>query len=122
MLFVQDNSITFKHRGDVFPLGRNKLVHTNGVISKAEFKITNKNKYTGLFRSESSSLLLRLSAAKPYNPKKSTADEAYRNFAPGIALKFLIDGRNSENLVAMFDTMGQKSWNFLRIHLQIILR
>jgi hypothetical protein len=58
--------------------------------------------------------LLRISIAKKYDTKKSSPDGAFNNFAPGISFKCLISGKVSSNLVAMFDTMGQHSWNFFK--------
>merc|ERR1712055_976246 len=39
-------------------------------------------------------------------------DEAALNTKPGMGLKFLRDGMDSVNLVAMYSVMGQESWNF----------
>ena len=34
--------------------------------------------------------------------------------APGMGLKFLRDGMDSANLLAMFAVEGQESWNFFK--------
>lgn len=111
-MLLHNNNSTFDHYGDVLPNGRDKLIHTTGVIHKVEFMITNKNNYSGIFHTGSKYGLLRLSAAKEYNHKKSTPDGAENNFVSGFGLKFLIDGHYSEGLVAMFNPVGYKSWNF----------
>ena len=36
------------------------------------------------------------------------------NTAPGMGLKFLRDGVDSANLVAMYSVDGQESWNFFK--------
>ena len=36
------------------------------------------------------------------------------NTAPGMGLKFLRDGMDSANLVAMYSVDGQDSWNFFK--------
>ena len=36
------------------------------------------------------------------------------NTAPGMGLKFLRDGMDSANLVAMYSVDGQESWNFFK--------
>ena len=36
------------------------------------------------------------------------------NTAPGMGLKFLRDGMDAVNLVAMYDVGGQESWNFFK--------
>ena len=40
---------------------------------------------------------------------------------PGMGLKFLRDGRDSANLVAMYSLKGQKSWNFFKNNLTTIV-
>jgi len=47
--------------------------------------------------------IIRLSSAG--HPSKA-------NIAPGFGLKFLRDGRDSANLVAMYDLAGQSDFNF----------
>lgn len=49
--------------------------------------------------------LIRHSTAAPYS---STGT----NIKPGLGLKFLRDGKDSANLVAMFGVDGQEDWNF----------
>ena len=57
---------------------------------------------------------MRLSVAKEVKTKDKTPQGAYGNFVPGMALKCLIDGKESVNLVAMHDTSGQISYNFFK--------
>ena len=59
--------------------------------------------FTGLFESGADYGLIRLSlASKP----SST------HMTPGFGLKFLRDGIDSANLVAMYRVAGQDNWNF----------
>ena len=60
--------------------------------------------YTGIFQGASQGIA-RLSLAQEPSPPALTT-------APGMGLKFLRDGVDSANLVAMFDVAGQESWNF----------
>ena len=113
-IITQDNHPTIDNKGDVLPEGRRKLIHSVGVVAKVAFNVVTKSKYTGLFNSGSQNALLRLSAAKDYDIKKSSAKQAYNNFAPGFGLKFLVNKKISENLVAMYDPLGQESWNFFK--------
>jgi len=41
-------------------------------------------------------------------------DTSKLNTAPGMGLKFLRDGMDSANLVAMYSVDGQESWNFFK--------
>jgi hypothetical protein len=113
-LFTECHDPTFDTKADVLPQGRKKLIHTVGSIAKAKFVSTVKHPYTGILQSGCEDVLLRLSVATPPDITKPTAEGADGNFAPGISIKFLIDGQPSENLVAMFSTNGQSSWNFFK--------
>merc|ERR1712071_386193 len=44
----------------------------------------------------------------------SEPDSSKLNTAPGLGLKFLRDGQDSANLVAMYSVSGQESWNFFK--------
>jgi hypothetical protein len=103
---------TFEHEGDVFPEGREKLIHTVGVVAMAEFISVEGNPYSGILGSGCQNVLLRLSTAKPYKTKDSSPEAALYNFVPGISVKFLVDKKPSVNTVAMYSTSGQPSWNF----------
>jgi hypothetical protein len=109
-IFLSDLSVTFNYKGDVLPSDRKKLIHTLGNIAKADWTSIGNHPYTGIFKG-STQFLIRFSVAKEMDTKKTKAEEALQNFAPGISLKFLRNGVDSANLVAMFSTAGQASWN-----------
>jgi hypothetical protein len=111
-IMIEDLHPTFEHYGDDFPEGRQKLIHTKGVIAKAELKIYNseKNNYTGFLKQGSNNVLIRLSCASDYKTNK----EPLNNFIPGMAIKILRDGAPSVNTVCMHSTSGQNSWNFFK--------
>ncbi len=109
-IFISDLTQSFTVKGDLLPSSRKKLIHTTGVIATAYWISTNDHPYTGVFQG-STSFLVRYSIAKKADTTKKSAAEALANFAPGISLKFLRDGVDSANLVAMFSTGGQASWN-----------
>jgi hypothetical protein len=113
-LLTESQDPSFDTKADVLPQGTKKLLHTVGSIAKAKFVSTAKHPYTGIFQSGCEDALLRLSATTPPDITKSTAEGAVGNFSPSISIKFLIDGQPSENLVAMFSTNGQTSWNFFK--------
>jgi len=66
--------------------------------------------------------LIRLSVAKKPDPQEfltkaligriPVKEEAFNNFVPGFALKFLRDKIPSGNLVAMYSVNGVETWNF----------
>jgi hypothetical protein len=109
-IFLSDLWVTFNEKGDVMPNGRKKLIHTKGNIAKAVFIQDPDSPYTGIFKG-SNNLLIRFSIAKEQDTTKTSAEDALGNFTPGISLKFLRNGLHSANLVAMFNTAGQNSWN-----------
>ncbi|MCC6278273.1 MAG: hypothetical protein IT289_10200 [Oligoflexia bacterium] len=75
--------------------GREKAIHTYGSVAQISFRPTNQTKYTGLFRTGAIGLA-RASLAVQGTP-----------FTPGMGLKFLVDGRPSENLQIMYSLEGQ---------------
>lgn len=87
---------TFLHRGEILPEGRRKVVHPFGVLGRIRFIVTEPTQYTGIFRTGAVGLV-RMSLA--------SLDTA--NFAPGAAFKFLVDGRESVNMVATYGLDGQ---------------
>jgi hypothetical protein len=109
-IFLSDLKVTFNYKGDVLPEDRKKLIHTLGNIAQADWVSTGDHPYTGIFKG-STQFLVRFSVAKQMDTSKTKAQEALGNFAPGISLKFLRSGVDSANLVAMFSTGGQASWN-----------
>jgi hypothetical protein len=106
--------LTFQENGDTLPEGRQKIIHSVGVVAKAKFTPVKGNPYTGILKSGSNEVLIRLSTAKDPKPVDPKPAGALHRFIPGIALKFLIDGRPSTNLVAMHSSSGQSSWNFFK--------
>lgn len=110
-IFLENAELTFREKGDIIPTGRDKLIHTVGNIAKAEFVAEKDSPYTGVFKG-SQNMYIRFSIAKKSDPTKTSAEGAYGNFVPGISMKFLVDGHPSSNLMAMYSTHGQPSWNF----------
>ena len=106
---------TFKARGDQLPWERsflfsygfrNKYIHSVGNVGKVEWKSVGSHKYTGVFKG-SKQVLIRMSlAAEPDKEEEKTI--------PGFGLKFLRDGVDSGNMVAMFSVDGQDSWDFFK--------
>lgn len=103
---------SFDHQGDSMKYYslvrgyRKKLIHSVGVVGKVKF-IANQNQYDGLFNGADKGLIRFSSAAEP--------EENGQPLAPGMGLKFLRDGVDSANLVAMYSVgpLGQQdNWNF----------
>jgi len=108
-IFFEDMCPTLWQEGDEMPKAwtgnyRQKYIHSVGNVAKVEWVSTDDHPYTGLFRGAAHGIARLSLAAEP------SADE--QNTAPGIAVKFLRDGVDSANFVAMFGVDGQDSWNF----------
>ena len=108
-IMFEDMCPTFNTEGDQLPLGwlgnvRQKYIHTVGTVGKVEWVDLGGHPYTGIFQGASHGIARLSLAQEPSPPAPGTA--------PGMGLKFLRDGVDSANLVAMFDVAGQESWNF----------
>ncbi len=115
-LFLESMDPTIKlvadtYKNDFFG-ARVKYIHSVGTVAQAKFvPVANSAGYTGMWSEGCDNVFIRYSIAKADDTTKTTPAEAYDNFTPGIALKFLRDGVPSANLVAMKSVNGQDSWN-----------
>lgn len=108
-IFIEEMSPTFNTKGDAMKPGmlwghRTKLIHSVGTVGKVKFVPVAGNQFTGVLRGADYGLIRLSSAAKP---------SADKPLGPGMGLKFLRDGIDSANLVAMFSVDGQPGdWDF----------
>eukprot|EP01062_Namystynia_karyoxenos_P002259 TRINITY_DN1080_c0_g1_i2.p1 TRINITY_DN1080_c0_g1~~TRINITY_DN1080_c0_g1_i2.p1 ORF type:complete len:431 (+),score=171.41 TRINITY_DN1080_c0_g1_i2:81-1295(+) len=107
-LFTESMKTSFEDNSDVFPAGRTKYIHSVGSVCKASFKATPGSKYTGVFQG-ADNILIRFSSAKDLDLDKPS-------MTPGFGIKFLIDGRQSSNFVAMPSLDGQADFNFFALN------
>jgi len=113
-IFTERMCPTFLEKGDQMPWEkklvfyghRQKYIHSVGVVGTGEWRSVGDHGYTGVFTG-SQNVIMRMSLASQPDPDKLKT-------TPGIALKFLRDGLESGNMVAMFSVDGQQSWNFFR--------
>jgi hypothetical protein len=90
---------SFMHRGDEMPGQRQKIIHTYGSVCKAQLVITAQDSpYTGIFQSGGLALLR---ASTPIHGQSN------HSISPTLALKILIDGQESQNLVLANLRTGQ---------------
>lgn len=89
----------FTDRDDVRP-ERAKLFHTFGTVAKARFIPVANAKYDGIFQS-GALCLVRLSLGTDT-----------QNYAPGVAVKFFVDNKQSVNVVAVPSLDTQTSQDF----------
>jgi len=113
-LFTESMCPTMRSQGDELPWEkslvwygwRKKYIHTVGAVGKVEWRSVGDHPYTGIFQGARQGII-RLSLAREPSP-------ASNNTTPGVGLKFLRDGIDSANLVAMYSVDGQESWNFFK--------
>lgn len=108
-LFTESEAPTFETPGDEMPQGslygyRLKLIHSVGAIAKVKFHSNKNHSYTGIFEGADYGYARLSAAIEP--------DTKVQSLAPGMGLKFLRDGIDSGNMVAMYSVDGQPTWNF----------
>lgn len=86
-----------KRSDDVAPVGYEKPIHAYGAMATVKFESTGNHDYSGIFKGSECGLL-RLSV---------TGDPNDRAFAPGLAWKAFVDGKNSRNVSALYTLSGQ---------------
>ena len=78
---------------------RYKYIHTVGAVARVQWRDRGGHPFTGIFTGASSGFVRLSLANEPSPPAPGTA--------PGMGLKFLRDGRDSANLVAMYSVDGR---------------
>ena len=86
-----------KRNDDVAPLGYEKPIHAHGAMATVAFDAVAGQPYSGIFKGSECGLL-RLSV---------TGTPSDRGFAPGLAWKAFVDGKNSRNVSALYTLSGQ---------------
>lgn len=80
--------------------GRKKTTHTQGVVARVKWEVVaNDMGYTGVYASGSDTAIIRLS-------QTSILLDSSVGLFPSLAVKFIMDGRMSENLFAMPNFIG----------------
>ncbi|CDW76274.1 UNKNOWN [Stylonychia lemnae] len=118
-IFFENVAVTTQRVADTYEdtlIGRRfKFVHSVGSLAKFQYTTTaNAEGYTGIFASGCDNGIIRFSTAKEFITSKSSADQAYDNFIPAIAMKFLRSGVHSGNVMGMYGVNGIHSWNFFK--------
>lgn len=91
--------------GDDFQRFRPKIAHTQGLHAKVTWNPVEGNRFTGMYETGSDTAILRIS-------ETTMLHELSSGLLPSLAIKFFIDGRESENLLAMPSFESTSSWNF----------
>lgn len=106
--FTQRANGSFCQRSDEMQGKRLKTTHTQGVVAQVEWvPYANDEGYTGVYESGSDAVLMRLS-------QTTNLTDLSLGLFPSMALKFLRDGDEAENLFAMPNFTGTDSWDFFR--------
>jgi len=86
---VGHNRVSFEHASDELPPERAKLVHNYGSVAKVRLHIDEDSPYTGIFCHGGAGLL------------RASDATGGGKFTPSLAIKFLVDGKPSLNLLAL---------------------
>ncbi len=97
---IRDLGKAFSFRTDFMDIHRPKIIHAIGSTAWVRFEVEPTSPFTGFYKSGGTALL-RMSPAIPSNSLK--------NFMPGSAFKFLVDGRPSVNFPTMPSLDGQET-------------
>ena len=91
---------------DELAWGVTKAAHANGLHAKVKWvKVANDLGYTGIYDTGSTTAILRLS-------ETTNLGDWSKGLMPSLALKFLLDGQMSVNILAMPSFTQSESWNF----------
>ncbi len=102
-LFLTSLRSKMDYESDETPPNWKKAIHAHASVAKIQFMPTDNTPFTGLFKGADYGLL-RLSL---------TGDPDARGFAPGLAIKWFIDGKPSEDFSALVSLTGQgTNYNF----------
>lgn len=113
-LFDQDMNHSYDTVSDSMPVGRVKVTHPVGTVTKIELIAHPESPYTGIFRGAKHGIM-RISDTTKTTPEVSKTN-------PGHGVKFFRDGMYSANWLAMFHFDGHKSFNFFKNRWTTILR
>uniref|UniRef100_A0A7S3I4L1 Uncharacterized protein n=3 Tax=Choreotrichia TaxID=141411 RepID=A0A7S3I4L1_9SPIT len=106
--FTQRANGSFCIRGDELnSRSRPKTTHTQGLVARVAWEpVENDLGYTAIYESGSDTVILRIS-------EMANLFDGSTGLTPSVGLKFLIDGQESYNIMAMEGFLPTESWNFL---------
>ena len=104
-IFTNKANGSFCQNSDELKRNRPKTTHTQGVVAKASWLPVAGNGYTGFYASESNHNIIRFS-------QTTNLHEGSQGLLPSFALKFLVDGRKSQNIFGMPSFKETDSWDF----------
>jgi hypothetical protein len=106
-MMMQSVRVKLDRRSDVAPEGWVKHLHARGSVAKIKF-VPVDSIYTGLFKGVDCGLIRLSLTSDPGHD-----DKHGKGVAPGLALKFLVDGKPSANVSALTSLIPQgQNYNF----------
>lgn len=105
--FTQKSVTSFNQASDELlnPTSRVKVTHTQGLVAKVRWEPVRNNGYSGIYETGSDTVVMRISEVL-------NLYEGSVGHSPSVSLKFLLDGKQSENIMAQYDLSAGESWNF----------
>ena len=112
LAFTSQMAKKMDYISDVVPEGWAKPIHSKGSMAKVRFEPNRLSPFTGLYK-EPSCALIRLSLTNNPHQKHLLKPTETRGVAPGVALKFFVDGQPSQDLSLLTTLEGQgNNYNF----------
>jgi hypothetical protein len=109
-LFTENDNVSGDWHSDLFPPGRQKLIHSVGAAALFSWRPSSvRHGYTGLFATGAQYGLLRAASAIEPSTSWWTGE---KSMAPGFSLKFFRDDVESANTVALWSLSTTPSFNF----------
>jgi len=97
----------FDDQWEVLPNGRERLIHSQGVVCQIDFNVDSNSPFTGIMSPGTQKGMIRLGSAasldEPLLPK----------IFPGFGIKFLRSGVRSADWVSLRTIGDEGSWNFM---------
>lgn len=108
--FTQKANGSFCQPSDSLTERRPKIIHNQGLVAQVKWEPVGgasgtDNGYTGIMNSTTENVILRVSEAQ-------VITEASDGLTPAAALKFMVDGQESQNLLLQNSFLSSGSWNF----------
>lgn len=107
LLISQSMCPSLTIQGDIIPIVdgdlRFKTIHTQGAVGRVTWRNLGGHSYTGIFQGAQHGLV-----------RLGLSSEPFLKISPGMGLKFLRNGMDSANVLAMYSVSGQWSWNFFK--------
>jgi len=97
----------FDDQWEVLPAGRERIIHTQGVVCQIDFQVNSNSPFTGVLSPGTQHGMIRFGSAA------SLDEPVLPKIFPGFGIKFLRSGVRSADWVSLRTVGDGGSWNFM---------